>query len=550
MMPQLKSTLTRVPSNSHVLSSAIYMNIRTPEKNLYLNLLTFCALGTVCYGMQMFHVILKGDGWVIFFAPESQYDILVQVGRYFSRVASIITNDNQLANSLVYVFWFICIYMLFHLPLLKTKYSSALATAIAASVFLFSPAMIELSVFQIALPNRGFGLFVVGLAIFLFADAERGASKRYWLSSIPLAIAAASYQPIALMYPVGIFFTLIANFQCTRKNLFKGILSCFLGLGLYLISWQLALKIFNVSMAGIPDSYNPTSLNDLPISLRLNWFFDLATGFFFQAKGNMPVISSVIMLVLMVWGMLFFTRKYSLWLKGIFIIGSIIIFVGIVPNLIFLAKGTGSALRPQALLGMFFLPLLIIGGYLGNAFQQQPQHPEKRLVISLPHSIYVLLAVFLVLIQSFQANASVTSRYLAFEKDKATASMVLSDIMEQAPRRDELNVVVLYEPSVGVAYMPEMRYYSSPDVMTGITNNNNFDSRLDSIPFLLKLIAPPQVSIMAISVPLDSPDLTNFPIPDPNAMFPWPHSESIFVAEDGQIFIKFGDPKDPKYAAS
>ena len=108
----------------------------------------------------------------------------------------------------------------------------------------------------------------------------------------------------------------------------------------------------------------------------------------------MPVISSVIMLVLMVWGMLFFTRKYSLWLKGIFIIGSIIIFVGIVPNLIFLAKGTGSALRPQALLGMFFLPLLIIGGYLGNAFQQQPQHPEKRLVVSLPHSIYVLLAVF------------------------------------------------------------------------------------------------------------------------------------------------------------
>ena len=44
-MPQLKSTLTRVPSNSHVLSSAIYMNIRTPEKKLVFEFTNLLCIG-------------------------------------------------------------------------------------------------------------------------------------------------------------------------------------------------------------------------------------------------------------------------------------------------------------------------------------------------------------------------------------------------------------------------------------------------------------------------------------------------------------------------
>ena len=114
---------------------------------------TICAfliLAIFAFGSQIFNLILSGDGWPDFISPvPTQYNWTIRIGRYLSVPIWKLFGNNELANSWLYLYFFLSIWMFFFLILSRTKYISPASVFVSSSIFLFSPSLIEMSAFQI-----------------------------------------------------------------------------------------------------------------------------------------------------------------------------------------------------------------------------------------------------------------------------------------------------------------------------------------------------------------------------------------------------------------
>jgi uncharacterized membrane protein YgdD (TMEM256/DUF423 family) len=167
----------------------------------------FLVLSIFAFGPQIFNLMLSGDGWTDFVSPiPTQYEWTIRIGRFLSPLMWTIFGDNELASSWLYFYFFSSIWFLFFLILSRTKHISPASVFVSSSIFLFTPSLVEMSVFQIDIPVRSTGLVLLGLSLYFgwakcnkYLIIYKNLSQT--ITSIAcLTLCAACYQPIALMF--------------------------------------------------------------------------------------------------------------------------------------------------------------------------------------------------------------------------------------------------------------------------------------------------------------------------------------------------------------
>lgn len=424
---------------------------------------------------------------------------------------------------------------------------SPFSVFISSSIFLFTPSLIEMSAFQIDIPVRSTGIILLGIALYFCWIKDNNISngsyinifnlKSISISVICLTASAACYQPIALMFIPGFLLISLFNQDLRLSKIGKVLLLSIIGLIIYFLLWKFLLSIYDIDLIPAGNQYNIVTMGKMAKLQRLIELFKNFIEFIILPKSSMPTFVSIFITLFSALSIYIFipSKKFpkKLILTSIFMV----LLIGLMPTLIFIYKGTFNALRPQALLGMYFPPALLIGVGV-----------EKAKVYDLKIGKYFCIIVFFLIgVQSFQTSSMITHKQAAYEKDIITAQAILSDLIDVAPNPAFITVNILIEKSSstitresGTTYTPERSYNSSPsNRWSGITDCHVFDCQPQRVDALLKIVAPPQVTLIIKKLKVD--DLNIQGIKDPFRMEElrsWPQKNSIKVLSDNSLVLK------------
>jgi len=396
-----------------------------------------------------------------------------------------------------------------------------------------------MSAFQIDIPVRSTGIILLGIALQFCWIQENNVSERNYIdklnvrrsciSIICLTACAACYQPIALMFIPGFLLISLFNQRLSLTNLAKCLILCLISLIIYALLWQFLLSILTINLPTNP-FYN-VAITRMNISQRLIELLNHFIDFIILPKGSMPIFISIILTIFSASLIYILLPTKNLFKKITLTLFFLILFIGIIPTLIFLYKGTFNALRPQASLGMYFTPALLLGAGV-----------EKVKIYGQMGKYFWVIIFFLIGVQSFQASSTITHKQVAYEKDIITGQAILSDLREVAPNPSSIKVNIMLEQINGrkTLYQPERAYYSVPrNIWEGISNCHVFDCQTGRVHDLLKIVTPPQIQLTTHHVRVDDPILKELKAPLEN-LPAWPHPNSIKVLSNDSLFLKIG----------
>ncbi len=526
------------------MSNFCNLDSKNPRHDFKIWLSAACAfliLATFAFGSQAFNLMLSGDGWPEFISPvPTQYKWTIRIGRYLSPLIWKLFGDNELANSWLYLYFFLSVWTFFFLILSRTEYISPASVFVSSSIFLFTPSLIEMSAFQLDIPVRSTGIILLGIALYFCwikdnnvpekSYIEQLNIKRMSISVICLTACAACYQPIALMFVPGFLLISLFNKRLCLTNIGKGLIVCLVSLIIYFLLWKLLLSLYNVG-TGTSENYDITVTGSMTISRKFVEVFNNFIDFIILPKPDMSAFVSIFLTFFSAQLIYIFTPSKKLLKKFIFTSVFVILLIGFIPTLIFIYKGTGPALRPQALVGMYFTPALLIGAGV-----------ERANTLDFKKGKYLwLIAFFLIGIQSFQTSSTITHKQAAYEKDIITGQAIVSDLMDVAPNPSFITVNIFIEDSK-IIYDPERTYYSVPrNRWQGIGNCHVFDCQPRRVHQLLKIVAPVQVKLTTREVKAGDSMLKG--LKTPLEQLPsWPNKNSIKVLPDDSLLLKIGDP--------
>ncbi|NEO31717.1 MAG: hypothetical protein F6K36_15030 [Symploca sp. SIO3C6] len=519
-------------------------------------LLSTCAfliLGIFSFGAQIFNIMLSGDGWNSFLHPDYQNSWTVVIGRYLSPLIWKFVGANEFANSWLYLYFFLSIWIFFLLILSRTRFISPASVFVSSSIFLLTPSLIEMSAFQVDIPVRSTGTILLGIALYvIWTEDDSHPEKNYklnlnaqraFISIICLTACAASYQPIVLMFVPGFLLVSLFNKESSLINIVKGLVICIISLIIYFLLWKLLRLYFNFEfyeLGSINEGYDiritaNTSLLQRLITMVVNF-----VEFIILPKSDMSAPVSIFLTLFSGWSIFRFIPSKKLWQRIILTAAFLILLIGIIPTLIFIYKGTDTALRPQALIGMYFTPALVIGAAWGrtNLFNLKTDR------------YFWFIAFFLIGIQSFQTSSMMTHKQAAYEKDIITGQAIISDLMDVAPNPASIKVNLFLDSSESKdykKYSPKESYYTLPLDNRWTTHHNChvFDCQPQHTAKLLKVVAPPQVELTIEKIGKNSPLLNSLTTPL-EQLDSWPGRDSIQVLSDNSLILKIGNNSDSK----
>ncbi|NET08074.1 MAG: hypothetical protein F6K16_25875 [Symploca sp. SIO2B6] len=515
----------------------------------------FFLLGIFSFGAQIFNIMLSGDGWYAFLHPDYQNSWTVVLGRYLSPLIWKLIGNNELANSFLYFYFFVSIWILFLLILSRTKYISPASVFVSSSIFLLTPSLIEMSAFQVDIPVRSTGIILLGIALYFAWDKDKSHPEENYqlylniqrasISVICLVACAASYQPIALMFVPGFLLISFFNKRLNLAHVVKGLVLCIISVVLYFLLWKLLRLYFSFGFFEfnyINENYDIRLQSSTSILQRLITVIENLIEFIILPKSEMSAAASIFLMLFSGWSVFIFMPNKKLRYKIVFTSIFLILLIGIIPTLIFIYKGAVTALRPQALIGMYFTPALLIGAAL-----------ERTSLFSLRADRYFWFIVFFLIgIQSFQTSSVMTHKQAAYEKDIITGQAIISDLMDIAPNPSSIKVKILIGSLKSKLYTPNETYYTLPMSSRWTTTNNChiFDCFPRHTVELLKMVAPPQVELnievinMNKREPISISEIYKIPL----EQIPyWPNRDSIQVLDDDSLLLKLKDQRDRKF---
>jgi hypothetical protein len=499
----------------------------------------FLILATFAFGSQAFNIMLSGDGWSEFVSPyPTQYEWTIRIGRYLSPLIWKIFGDNEFANSWLYLYFFLSVWIFFFLIISRTEYISPSSVFVSSSIFLFTPSLVEMSAFQVDIPVRSTGFILLGIALYFYwikdssipekSCAEILNPKRTSISVICLTACAACYQPIALMFVPGFLLISLFNGRLYLTNIRKGTIICIVSFMSYFLLWRFLLLFYDFGL-GSNEGYDILVTENITMLSKFVEIFNNFIDFIILPKNSMPAFVSVFLTLLSAQLVYIFAPPKKFLQKSVFTFVFVFLLIGLIPTLIFIYKGTYSALRPQALMSMYFTPALLIGVGVGKA---------NTFGFKIG-SYFWVIAFLLIGIQSFQTSSVITQKQAAYEKDIITGQAILSDLMDVAPNRAFITVNIFIEESK-ITYSPERTYYSVPrNRWQGISNSHVFDSQPGRIHQLLKIVAPAQVKLTTHNVKDGDSVLLKTPL---KKLPSWPNQNSIKVLPDDSLLLKIGAP--------
>jgi hypothetical protein len=267
--------------------------------------------------------------------------------------------------------------------------------------------------------------------------------------------------------------------------------------------------LLNYNIGAVGDSYDILTVEPVGTADKLKELLKNLIDFVILPKSSMPAFVSIVLTLLSAGIIYLLAPGDKLWLKIIFTCSCVLVFVGVIPALIFVYKGTYEALRPQALIGMYFTPALLVGSRVGKRglFMSNASDFFNKA------NLFWIITFFLIGIQSFQISSTLTSKQAAYEKDIITGQAIVSDLMNFSSDPSSMKVNILLAEDPLINYFPKRTYYSAPsNRWSGISDCHVFDCQPSRIPHLLKLVAPSQVRLTAQNIKSDNSLLEEFKI--------------------------------------
>ncbi len=402
-----------------------------------------------------------------------------------------------------------------------------------------------MSAFQLDIPVRSTGIILLGFALYFLWNKDNNVSdKRYdvhisftsVISVICLAASAACYQPIALMFMPSFLLISLFNKRFSLTNIGKGLIVSIVSLIVYFLLWKFSLSLSDIVDINSNEAYDINLIGSMTISSKFVEAFNNFIDFIILPKASMPALVSIFITLFSAQLIYIFIPSKNFLKKSIFTSVFVIFLIGLIPTLIFIYKGVYTALRPQALLGMYLTPALLIGVGVERA---------NTLDIKMGKYLW-LIAFFLIGIQSFQTSSTITHKQAAYEKDLITGQAIVSDLMNVAPNPSFITVNIFIENNFSErtsTYFPERNYYSIPrNRWEGIGNCHVFDCQLNRVPNLLKIVAPAQVRLTIL--PVEAGDSILKGLKMPLEQLPsWPNQNSIKLLPDDSLLLKIGTPE-------